>query len=304
MEGVRGVRKPPMSARSLVRCLALLLVIASGSPVLAEEDFARFVSPFIGTAGHGHTFPGATVPFGMVQLSPDTRTEGWDAASGYHDSDRDIMGFSHTHLSGTGVSDYGDILLMPTIDDTHLNPGALGVPEGGYRSSFSKTEEAASPGYYRVRLRDSDILAELTASTRVGFHRYTFPETGAARIVLDLAHPRGEVSSRGSVDVLSPTEIQGWRVSRGWAAEQPIFFHAEFTQPFTYELIDLAQRSRHSVTGEDLRVLFYFDQRRHGRQVLVKVGISAVSLEAARQNLIAEIDHWDFDRVRQEARAS
>jgi predicted alpha-1,2-mannosidase len=270
----------------------------------SNEDFARFVNPFVGTAKHGHTFPGATVPFGMVQLSPDTRTDGWDAASGYHDSDRDIMGFSHTHLSGTGISDYNDILLMPTVDSGHLNPGALGVPGSGYRSSFSKTEEAASPGYYRVRLRDYDILAELTASTRVGVHRYTYPETGQARIVLDLRHRRNEPSSQGSLDVLSPTEVQGVRFSQSWARDQTVYFHAEFSQPFTYDLRDLAQRSHHSMTGRDMRGVFYFDQRRHGRQVLVKVGISAVSAEAARQNLMAEVDHWDFDRVHREARAS
>ena len=131
---------------SLVRYLTLLLICVSAPVVSADEDFARFVNPFVGTAGHGHTFPGATVPFGMVQLSPDTRTHGWDAASGYHDSDRDIIGFSHTHLSGTGGNDYGDILLMPTVDDRHLNPGTRGLPDSGYRSRFLKTEEAASPG--------------------------------------------------------------------------------------------------------------------------------------------------------------
>ena len=286
------------------KTLTLLLVLASASLVSADEDFARFVNPFVGTAEHGHTFPGATVPFGMVQLSPDTRTDGWDAASGYHDSDRDIIGFSHTHLSGTGISDYGDILLMPTVDDAHLYPGTRGIPESGYRSGFSKTEEDASPGYYRVRLRDYDVLAELTATTRVGVHRYTFPETGQARILLDLRHRRGEASSSAFVDVLSPTEIHGYRFSRGWAQAQPIFFHAEFSQPFTYALLDLARRSRHSMAGQDLRGVFDFDQRRHGREVLVKVGISAVSMEAARQNLMAEVDHWDFDRVQREARAN
>jgi len=292
------------SSISLVRFLTLALVLVSAPVVWADEDFARFVNPFVGTAGHGHTFPGATVPFGMVQLSPDTRTQGWDAASGYHDSDRDIIGFSHTHLSGTGISDYGDILLMPTVDDTHLNPGTRGRPDSGYRSRFLKTEEAASPGYYRVRLQDYDVLAELTATTRVGVHRYTFPETGEARIVLDLRHRRGEASSRGWLDVVSPTEVQGYRVSRGWAQDQPVFFYAEFSQPFTYELIDLAQRSRQEMAGNDLRGIFYFGRRRQGRQILVKVGISAVSVEAARHNLQAEVDHWDFDRVHREARQS
>jgi predicted alpha-1,2-mannosidase len=287
----------------VLRLLTLAFLLVATPAVSADEDFARFVNPFVGTAGHGHTFPGATVPFGMVQLSPDTRTDGWDAASLYHDADRDIIGFSHTHLSGTGIGDYGDILLMPTVDDQHFDPGTLGAPDSGYRSSFVKTEEAASPGYYRVRLRDYDVLAELTATTRVGVHRYTFPETGEARIVLDLRHSRGETSSRGAITVLSATQIQGYRVSHGWAQNQPIFFHAEFSQPFTHDVIDLAPQWRREGTGEDVRGLFYFDQRRHGRQVLVKVGISAVSMEAARQNLLAEVDDWDFDRVHREARA-
>ena len=223
----------------MVRLLTLALILTFTPGVSADEDFARFVNPFVGTAGHGHTFPGATVPFGMVQLSPDTRTDGWDAASLYHDSDRDIIGFSHTHLSGVGGNDYGDILLMPTIDERHLEPGTPGVADSGYRSSFLKSEEAASPGYYRVRLRDYDVLAELTATTRVGVHRYTFPETGEARIILDLRHRRGEQSSRGAITVLSGTEITGYRVSRGWAEDQPVFFHAEFSEPFTYQLVDL-----------------------------------------------------------------
>lgn len=290
----------------VVRLLALTLVLVSTPAVSADEDFARFVNPFIGTARHGHTFPGATVPFGMVQLSPDTRTDGWDAAALYHDSDRDIIGFSHTHLSGAGANDYGDILLMPTIDDGHREPGTPGVPDSGYRSSFLKSEEAASPGYYRVRLRDYDVLAELTATTRVGMHRYTFPETGEARIMLDLRHRRGE-QSRGGIAVLSRTEINGYRVSRGWAEDQPVFFHAAFSEPFTYQLVDRALRGRHRsgsvVAGEDVRGMFFFDQRRHGRRVLVKVGISAVSTEAARDNLRAEVDHWDFDRVHRDARA-
>ncbi|MDA1094355.1 MAG: GH92 family glycosyl hydrolase [Acidobacteria bacterium] len=301
--------EPSLFAKHLiVRIGTLALVLLSAAGASADEDFARFVNPFVGTAGPGHTFPGATVPFGLVQLSPDTRTDGWHAASGYHDADRHIIGFSHTHLSGTGVSDYADILLMPTIDDRHLNPGDVGMPDRGYRSRFLKKDEAASPGYYRVRLRDYDVLAELTATTRVGVHRYTFPETGDARIILDLRHRRDELSSRGAIQVLSSTEIQGYRVSRGWAQDQPVFFHAEFSQPFSYELVDLAARrrprGRREIAGDDVRGMFYFDQRRQGRQVLVKVGISAVSMEAARQNLRAEVDDWDFDRVHREARAS
>lgn len=292
------------SGGSLPRFIALCIALASLPTGAGAQDFASFVNPFIGTAGHGHTFPGATVPFGMVQLSPDTRTEGWDAASGYHDTDRDIIGFSHTHLSGTGISDYGDVLLMPTIDNHQIAPGTRGAPHSGYRSGFLKSEEQASPGYYRVRLKDYDILAELTATTRVGFHRYTFPEEGEARVLLDLAHRREETVTHSHVEVLSRTEIRGSRFSQGWAHDQKVFFHAEFSQPFTYELVERGHHSRWQdvVSGQDLRGLFYFDQRTHGREVLVKVGISAVSLEGAKRNLMAEVDHWNFDEVRQQAR--
>src|SRR5215472_10032139 len=150
---------------------ALCLLLLAPICVLAQEDLTRYVDPFIGTGGHGHTYPGATMPFGMVQLSPDTRLTGWDGCSGYHYSDNVIYGFSHTHLSGTGISDYGDILLMSTVGEPVLEPLIDGRPDKGYASTFSHANEAAAPGYYRVRLDDGNILAELTATNRVGLHR-------------------------------------------------------------------------------------------------------------------------------------
>ena len=147
-------------------------------PIFAQRDLTRYVNPFIGTGGHGHTFPGAIVPFGMVQLSPDTRLTGWDGCSGYHYSDSIIYGFSHTHLSGTGILDYGDILLMPTVG---------GSPDD-YKSAFQHRNETASPGYYAVKLDDDNIFVELTATARVGMHRYTFPRTNDANIIIDLTH--------------------------------------------------------------------------------------------------------------------
>src|SRR5215471_14307346 len=150
-----------------VLCLLLLVPL----DILAQQDLTRYVDPFIGTGGHGHTYPGVTMPFGMVQLSPDTRLTGWDGCSGYHYSDKIIYGFSHTHLSGTGISDYGDILLMPTVGEPVLEALVDGKADKGYASTFVHANEAASPGYYRVRLDDGNILAELTATNRVGFHR-------------------------------------------------------------------------------------------------------------------------------------
>ncbi len=140
----------------------------------AQADLTRYVDVFIGSSGHGHTFPGATLPFGMVQLSPDTDNAVWDACSGYHASNGSIMGFSHTHLSGTGIGDMLDILLMPGTGDVKLTPGPLNAPETGYRQRYDHAEEVASPGYYQVRLKDTDIVAELTATARTGLHRYHF----------------------------------------------------------------------------------------------------------------------------------
>src|SRR5215510_3569033 len=153
----------------------LLLILVLPLQVYAQRDLTRYVDPFIGTGGHGHTFPGATVPFGMVQLSPDTRLSGWDGCSGYHDSDRVIFGFSHTHLSGTGALDYGDILLMPITGAPRTANGAGGPPGAGYASRFDKSTERAQPGCYAVTLADSGIAVELTATERTGMHKYTFP---------------------------------------------------------------------------------------------------------------------------------
>jgi predicted alpha-1,2-mannosidase len=237
------------------------------------------VNPFIGTGGHGHTFPGAIVPFGMVQLSPDTRLTGWDGCSGYHYSDSVVYGFSHTHLSGTGISDYGDVLLMPTVGD----------PKGDYASRFSHQNEKASPGYYAVRLDDDNIFVELTATARAGMHRYTFPATNAANIILDLAHRDKVLDS--DLKVTGPTTVIGWRRSRAWAKDQVVYFAIEFSQPFT----------KHEF--EELRASFSFDAR-NKKPILVRVGISAVSTEGALRNLRAEIDHWDFDKVKAAAVAA
>ena len=150
-----------------------------------DKKLISYVNPFIGTGGHGHTYPGATMPFGMVQLSPDTRLDGWDGCSGYHYSDNEIYGFSHTHLSGTGVSDYGDILLMPTNKQV-FNNGADG--HKGYKSKFSHKNEVAEPGFYKVHLDDTNIDVELTVSKRSGIHKYQFPSTSSQYVILDLEH--------------------------------------------------------------------------------------------------------------------
>ena len=247
-------------------------------PVFAQRDLTRYVNPFIGTGGHGHTFPGAIVPFGMVQLSPDTRLTGWDGCSGYHYSDSTIYGFSHTHLSGTGISDYGDILLMPTVGRV-----------SSYTSRFQHRNETATPGYYSVKLDDDNIFVELTATARAGLHRYTFPATDKADIVLDLAH-RDKVVDSG-LKITGDTTIVGWRRSEAWAKDQIVYFALEFSQPFT------------SHGGQELKTYFRFDAR-PGKSILVKVGISSVDIDGALKNLRAELDHWNFDKVRADAVAA
>ncbi len=258
------------------------------------------VDPFIGTDGHGHTFPGATVPFGMVQLSPDTRVEGWDACGGYHSSDSSILGFSHTHLSGTGVGDYGDVLLAPTVGRLRWEPGSASSP--GYRSRFRHSTESAAPGYYRVTLDDHRVLAELTAGRRVGVHRYTFPDRDTANILIDLVHGIGpDVVLDASLQVTSDREVVGMRRSRGWANDQVIYFVAQFSRPFDRAVVEAPSEgnSLPFSRGTNVKGAVRYAPAK-GRVVTVRVGISAVDFDGARRNLASE-PGW-FDDVRGRAR--
>ena len=279
----------------------LSLLLCSGLCVSARQSPTAYVDPFIGTGGHGHTFPGATVPFGMVQLSPDTRLTGWDGCSGYHYSDDIIYGFSHTHLSGTGISDYGDVLLMPTAGDVHLDAlGARGTADG-YASRFSHGNERASAGSYSVRLDDDQILAELTATPRVGLHRYTFRPTDNAHVILDLTHRDKVLDSE--LRVTANNRVEGFRRSEAWAKDQLVYFVAEFSQPFTSHGIAVEGRveaGRSEARGTNVKAFFTFDTR-GGAPVMVKVALSPVSAEGAAKNLAAELGHWDFERARSDA---
>ncbi|HUR97797.1 MAG TPA: glycoside hydrolase domain-containing protein, partial [Pyrinomonadaceae bacterium] len=281
----------------------LLTLILTASAFPQTRDFTRWVNPFIGTGGHGHTFPGATLPFGMVQLSPDTRGDNWDGSSGYHYSDDVIFGFSHTHLSGTGIPDGCDILFMPELDGPMLFrwPGEGSVEGAG--SKFSHANERAEPGYYRVRL-DDGILAELTATKRVGFHRYTFPKpSGApyANISLNLRWRDRALDTM--IKSVGEQQIEGYRRSSSWAKNQTVYFVAEFSKPFK-EIIGST-----SETPEGLDHIRRFKRgllfdAPNGVEVLVKVAISYVSIEGARRNLAAELPGWDFDKVRGDTKAA
>ena len=198
------------------------------------QDNTKYVNPFIGTGGNGYVFPGAISPYGMVQLSPDTRITGWGSAAGYHDADSSIMGFSHTHLSGTGIGDLGDFLFMPFSGEAKIIPGSPENPDEGYRSRFSHDSEKTAPGYYSVLLRDYNIKAELTASERVGFHRYTFNKDGKSGIIIDLSHTiKPDRNPNHEFKIISDTEISGYKGSGGWAEKQDIWFNAQFSKPFS-----------------------------------------------------------------------
>lgn len=257
-------------------------------------NLAQYVDPMIGTDGHGHTFPGATAPFGMVQLSPDTRIDGsWDGCSGYHYSDETIYGFSHTHLSGTGCSDYGDIMFMPGIDEPRYTNGTDGKP--GYPQEFSHDYEDASAGYYKVQLSNA-VTCEMTASPRVGVHKYTFPDGKKAWIVLDMAH-RDEVLEC-ELEIVDDHTIRGKRFSKAWATNQQLWFYAEFSKPFTHTLWSEGTTfNADSSSAKDLKAVFEFGDA-SSEPVEVKVALSPVSWENAKLNMQVETqDNW-FDWVR------
>ncbi len=270
---------------------------------IEHTENADFVNTFIGTGGHGHTFPGATTPYGMVQLSPDTRTVGWDACGGYHYSDSSIIGFSHTHLSGTGIADYGDVLFMPFSGVTQLTSGNAKDPDSGFRSRFSHHEESSQPGYYQVQLLDDQINAELTTTSRAGFHRYSYKNDSDKKLMIDLTHVLQERHNENVVNefsVISDTELIGYKMTSGWAKKQHIYFHALFNQPFDVEFYNdtLLHGDDKSIKASRAKAVLTFKGE---GSVLVKVGISVVDNEGARKNIEAEIPHWDFDKVKSEA---
>ncbi|WP_420573120.1 GH92 family glycosyl hydrolase [Kordia sp.] len=253
-----------------------------------NKDLINYVNPFIGTGGHGHTYPGATMPYGMIQLSPDTRLDGWDGCSGYHYSDEYIYGFSHTHLSGTGVSDYGDILLMPT-NQVNFNNGSNG--EKGYRAHFSHNNEIAEPGYYKVHLDTTNIDVELTVSERSGMHKYQFPSAENQVVMLDLVHRDKVLDAK--IEKLSDTEIIGYRFSEAWASDQRLFYVIKTSHPFD----DILQSPpKQGMPGARRSALTF--KNPNNEPIIIKVGISAVDVEGARKNLTEEIGAKSFEEVK------
>ena len=287
-----------------------MLLLASGIGLFscAEQDLPKeytdSVNVFIGTGGHGHTFPGATLPHGMVQLSPDTRLFGWDACSGYYYDDTSIMGFTHTHLSGTGIGDYGDILFMPVVGEKPLIAGTAENPDEGYRSRFSHEQESARPGYYQVLLQDDSINVELTATLRAGLHRYTYPKASDARLIVDMEPTiHGHQHPVTQIRVVNDSTIAGMKYTVGWAKRHYVYFYAVFSSPFDYKLYSGTeyQSDSTSVTVNTAKAVVSFRNLPADGRVLAKVGISSVDEEGARLNVEAEIPNWDFEGVMKQA---
>ena len=261
------------------------------STLAFSQDYHQYVNPMIGTGGHGHTYPGATVPFGMVQLSPDTRIDGsWDGCSGYHYSDTLIYGFSHTHLNGTGVSDYGDIMLMPTMGEPTFNPKE-------YSSTFSHTNEIATAGYYSVKLDKDNIDVRLTTTTRVGFHEYTFNNAGQANIILDLNHR--DKLLYGEVRIIDNKTVEILRRSEAWAKDQYVYARIEFNEPM--KVTGHANQTEKSKLFTGTEVALSFTKKvKKGEKILITVSLSPTGYDGARLNA-SEIPEWEFDKVKQNA---
>lgn len=272
----------------------LLLSLIFSLSLLKAQDYHQYVNPFIGTGGHGHTFPGATLPFGMVQLSPDTRIDNsWDGASGYHYSDTTIYGFSHTHLSGTGVSDYGDIMLMPTLGVDKIEPEE-------YASSFRHATEIASPGYYAVHLDKYAIDVELTTSTRVGFHKYTFNKAGKALIILDLNHRDKLTGSK--IRIIDNQTLEVYRKSEAWAQNQQVWARIEFNKNMDFgKILESQNSSRLDHINRILDDGLIISKNVHkGEELMVKVSLSFTGFHGAKLNAM-EIKDWDFNNVKAKA---
>lgn len=288
-----------MKLISAILGCSLILGAAACSQTSIRQNYTDYVNPFIGTGGHGHTYPGAVVPNGMIQPSPDTRIYQWDACSGYYYNDSTINGFSHTHLNGTGCGDYGDVLLMPTVGKQDYRAMGSESQQMAYASAFSHDNEVAVPGYYSVFLDRYQVKAELTASKRAALHRYTFPESREAGFILDLDYSlQHQKNEEMELEVISDTEIRGRKKTVYWAFDQYINFYAKFSKPFTYSLItDSMALDKGGPLLPAAKALLHFDTKA-GEQVYVKIGISAVDMDGARRNVEADIPEWDFESVR------
>lgn len=283
-------------------CFFAMTLFVSGISKAGVVDNTRYINPFIGTGGHGHTFPGPVLPHGMIQPSPDTRIYDWDACSGYYYADNTINGFSHTHLSGTGCSDYGDVLLMPTVGEQKITPLGAKSQKMAYASTFSHKNEVAKAGYYSVFLDTYKVKAELSATNRAAIHRYTFPSSKESGFILDFDYNiQGQTNDEMVLEVISDTEIRGHKKTTYWAFDQYINFYAKFSKPFTYTLVDDNQGIGEKGQAMPRKKVLIRFATKENEEVFVKVGISAVDMDGAKKNVDAEIPNWDFNKVKDNA---
>lgn len=269
-----------------------------------KESLAKLVDPMIGTDFHAHTFPGAALPHGMVQLSPDNGPGGWDWCGGYHTSDPTIIGFSHTHISGTGVRDLCDITIMPQVGEPKFEFGTMESPSG-YRSRIDHATEKAEAGYYSVYLEDPKILAEVTASLRCGYHRYTFDNPENQYVVIDFNYSNGNVTRKAEFRVVDNRTIEGVRYVNGWAPKREVYFYAVFSEPFSEVVAEIDGQQKGAVTeGEGRKVTLAAKFNKPTKQISIQVGISSTSCEGAKKNYESEIKGKSFNKVYREAQAA
>ncbi|MEI6141671.1 MAG: GH92 family glycosyl hydrolase [Mariniphaga sp.] len=283
--------------RNTVICSCLIVLMAACSApapkVVKEDRLTDFVDPFIGTGFHGHTYPGAAYPFGQIQLSPDNGTQGWDWCSGYHYSDSIVSGFSHLHLSGTGIGDLADISFLPVTTDVKFQDGEKnGDFVKRYAGKYAHNQEVAKAGYYSMTLKNNGVKAEFTVTERAGLHRYTFPAEGENNLILNLGFAiNWDKPYQTDLKVIDNTTVTGSRLSHGWAADQHVFFAVKFSKPITKsEIVNVGGE------GRTVGLLKFAD-----KQILVKVGISSVSTENAMANLTGSLPGWDFEATQQAA---
>jgi predicted alpha-1,2-mannosidase len=292
-----------MKKHLLMAATALFSSLWLGNTAYSQQkpitNLTKYVDPFIGTGFHGHVFVGANVPFGAVQLGPTNISQGWDWCSGYHISDSTIVGFQHTHLSGTGIGDLGDISFMPTTGPIKVTKGTLKNMESGFVSTFSHNEETAKAGYYAVKLKRYNIGVQLTATQRVGFHQYTFPQSAQSNIIIDLQEGIGwDRPTKTAVQQVNDSTIAGYRYSAGWANDQRIYFTAVFSKKIkSFAVYDSTTvKTGTAVEGRKVKGVLSFATTA-GEKVFVKVGISPVSTANAMANIKAELPGWNFDKT-------
>ena len=271
--------------RSLLICALLFSTV-----LLGQEDLSKLVNPFIGTGAHGHTYPGVSMPFGMMQLSPDSRLDGWDGCGAYHFSDDRIYGFSHTHLSGTGVSDYADLLIMPFTGENLFENAYRKELSQGYGSEFIHKDEHAHAGYYEVFLERHQIKCQITTTKRCGFHKYTFRKGVTKKIIIDLEHRDNLTDS--DLIFLNDSMLVGKRISDAWATEQHFYFTIQLSETPT------KRKFKKNKEGRASKLILEFGNQTE--ELAIKVGMSAVDINGAKKNLKSEMPHWNFKQYQLE----